>query len=265
VRTEVEISESGTELHDLLLNGAFQERKKEERDPKRGTDALRRMARVFADNPNVVLQELVNIAVEVCGADSAGVSLQEEGRDGKLQFRWAAVAGSFMQGADGTTPQAFRPGGACFDHGRVQLHRGMKKRFFDRYGIATEPITDGILIPWTNGSLRGTIWAVAYHSQEAFDFDDYELLRSLADFATIAIKHRCEEQALRRQATEVAAATTANELAHQINNPLQRLTNTIYLARQGGEEAQGYLKQACHDLADLSELVGKLLDVKSRE
>ena len=141
----------------------------------------------------------------------------------------------------------------------------MKKRFFDRYGIATEPITDGILIPWTNGSLRGTIWAVAYHSQEAFDFDDYELLRSLADFATTAIKHRCEEQALRRQATEAAAATTANELAHQINNPLQRLTNTIYLARQGGEEAGGYLKQACHDLSELSELVGKLLSVKSRD
>lgn len=262
MRTEVEISESGTELHDLLLNGAFQERKKEERDPKRGTDALRRMARVFADNPNVVLQELVNIAVEVCGADSAGVSLEDVGQDGKPKFRWAAVAGSFVHPENGT-PHAFGPGGACFDHGRVQLHRGMKKRFFDRYGVTTEPITDGILIPWTNGSLRGTIWAVAHHSHEAFVFEDYELLRVLADFATAAIRHRCEEQTLRRQETEAAAATTANELAHQINNPLQRLTNTVYLARQGGEEAQGYLKQACHDLSELSELVGKLLDVKS--
>lgn len=252
MRTEVEISESGMELHDLLLNGAFQERKNDERDPNREADALRRMARVFAENPNVVLQELVDIAVEVCGADSAGVSLEETGEDGRLRYRWSAVAGSFVQDARGTTSQVFSTGGADFSGGGTQRYR--------RRGLATEPISDGMLIPWSKDNMRGRIWAVAYHSREAFGYDEQKLLSELADFATIAIRHRFQEQELRRRETDAAAATTANELAHQINNPLQRLTNTMYLARQGGEEAQSYLKQACHDLSALAELVGKLLE-----
>jgi hypothetical protein len=251
VRTEVEIPESGMELHDLLLNGAFQERKNDERDPNREADALRRMARVFAENPNVVLQELVDIAVEVCGADSAGVSLEERSEDGKLRYRWSAIAGSFVQDRRGTTSRVFTQSGAGFSGGGTQRYRG---------GLATEPISDGILIPWSKDSMRGRIWAVAYHSREAFHYDDQRLLTELADFATIAIRHRFHEQELRRRETDAAAATTANELAHQINNPLQRLTNTMYLARQGGEEAQSYLKQACHDLSALAELVGKLLE-----
>lgn len=252
MRTEIEISESGMELHDLLLYGAFHERKNDERDPSRGADALRRMARVFAENPNVVLQELVDIAVEVCGADSAGVSLEETGEDGKLRYRWSAVAGSFLQEERGTVSHVFSTGGAGFGRSETRGHR--------RAGLATEAISDGMLIPWTKDNMRGRIWAVAYHSREAFGYDEQKLLSELADFATIAIRHRFEELELRRRETDAAAATTANELAHQINNPLQRLTNTIYLARQGGDEAQAYLKQACHDLTALSELVGKLLE-----
>ena len=48
-------------------------------------------------------------------------------------------------------------------------------------------------------------------------------------------------------------------MAHQINNPLQSLTNTMFLARQGGPDTHTYIEQAFTDLTALSERVRKLL------
>lgn len=43
-----------------------------------------------------------------------------------------------------------------------------------------------MLIPWASDDIRETIWAISYHSQEHFHREDYLLLKSLADFASIA-------------------------------------------------------------------------------
>ena len=53
----------------------------------------------------------------------------------------------------------------------------------------------------------------------------------------------------------------ANDLAHKINNPLQGLTNVLYLAAEGynGEEAKVVGQQAFDNLEKLSALVRKLL------
>jgi signal transduction histidine kinase len=58
----------------------------------------------------------------------------------------------------------------------------------------------------------------------------------------------------------------ANDLAHQINNPLQGLTNMLYLARQSegvGDERSLALKLEA-DFSRLSRLVKDLLDLPSR-
>jgi nitrogen-specific signal transduction histidine kinase len=62
-----------------------------------------------------------------------------------------------------------------------------------------------------------------------------QALRSVADFALIAVRHQYNERVLRRFETQKAAATMANRLAHEINNPLQCLTNSLYLASQDGK------------------------------
>jgi nitrogen-specific signal transduction histidine kinase len=65
-----------------------------------------------------------------------------------------------------------------------------------------------------------------------------------------------------KNATAVAAAAMANELAHQINNPLQSLTNTLFLLvhdDQANPHAQLLAEQASAEIARLSALVTKLL------
>ena len=54
-------------------------------------------------------------------------------------------------------------------------------------------------------------------------------------------------------------------MAHQINNPLQSLTNTMFLARQGGPDTQKYIEQAFTELTALSDRVRKLLALNYNE
>ena len=230
------------ELRDLLTDQEFIARKLKSHSSKSGLDAMRRLALVFADGQETILQSLVDAAVAFTGADSAGISLLQ-GLPDAPHFRWMAVSGCFAKYAQATTPRFFSPCGICLDAGRPQLYR-VTKPYFDFLGMQASPITDGILIPWENHAFRGTIWVASHTSPAAFEFDDYNLLNSLAEFAFIALEHHTREKDLRHEVRNAASAAMANDLAHEINNPLQGLTNSLFLARQGGPSAQAYLEQA---------------------
>ena len=179
--------ESGMELRDLLADAEFPLRKKRTRQESCAADAYRTVARVFADNPDIVLQHLVGAATAFCGADSAGISL-EEGNEKERRFRWIAISGSFASFLGGTTPRFFSPCGTTLDCGRAQLYR-VGKTYYDYLGIKADPITDGILIPWQAAEVRGTIWVVSHRYREAFDIEDFKLIEGLADFASIAVEN----------------------------------------------------------------------------
>jgi hypothetical protein len=259
MQTEAGPCDTGMSLRDLLADPRFPLRAKKSRELNAESLALRRLSRVFTLNPESVLQELVNIAVEFCGADSAGISL-EEPENGT--FRWIVVAGSFSQYLGGRTPRNYSPCGTCLDSGRAQLY-GVTKPYYDHLGVTAEPIIDGMLIPWSSELLRGTLWSVSHSSEEAFCSEDYELLKSLADFASLILQYQQQEKLLRDAACSRSIAEMAHKLAHRINNPLQSLTNTIFLARYGKEDAEQHLIQAEIDLKRLSEQVAILLDVSS--
>lgn len=96
----------------------------------------------------------------------------------------------------------------------------------------------------------------------AFEPQDYELLKSLSDFAAIILCQQAAEKLARRLERAEASSARAHQMAHQINNPLQSLTNTMYLARQGGPNAQAYVESAFEELNRLSERVKRLLALK---
>lgn len=257
-------TEDGMHLRDLLSDEDFARRAAKTRDFHQPLEALSRITRVFSERPEDVLQELVEIAVACCGADSAGISLEEPDEAGEPTFRWVAISGSFSRYLQGRTPRFFSPCGTCLDSGRPQLYR-VTKPYYDFLGVTAEPITDGILIPWETEGIRGTIWAVSHQREEAFELQDYQLLKSLADFIAITMRRKKIESIARNAAKAEASADRAHKMAHQINNPLQKLTNTIYLARQGGPDADLYLDAAVVELAALSEKVKSLLALKYNE
>lgn len=188
------------ELHDLLSDREFLDRRNISNRAEKQFEALQTLALVFSESPSVVLQKLVDIAVEFCGADSSGISLEEAGDDGSLRFRWVAISGTFSQYVHGTTPRFFSPCGTCLSTGRPQHYR-LTKPYYDFLGVTAEPINDGMLIPWTSDESRGTIWAVSHGSRQTFSPDDYKLLSTLADFAGISVRlaERAERASSLRQ------------------------------------------------------------------
>jgi signal transduction histidine kinase len=141
-----------------------------------------------------------------------------------------------------------------------QLFR-VPKPYLDLIGLEAPPVTDGILIPWEVDGTRGTLWLLAHGPYQRFDREDYRMLQSLSDFAAIAVRHQQQQAALLTKTAAAAAAAMANELAHQINNPLQKLMQSVYLAGQGGAKVDTFAHQAMEDLIKLSELVQQLLSL----
>ena len=183
-------AEAGMDVRDLLADHEFILRKKRPRQEiYTAAEAYQSLAHVFTDKSDVILQRLVEAATTFCGADSAGISLEERDPDGERRFRWIAISGSFAPFLGGTTPRFFSPCGTTLDRGRVQLYR-VGKPYYDYLGIKADPITDGILMPWQAGEMRGTIWIVSHRHREAFDLADLKLMDGLADFAAIAVENR---------------------------------------------------------------------------
>jgi nitrogen-specific signal transduction histidine kinase len=92
------------------------------------------------------------------------------------------------------------------------------------------------------------------------------MMQVLADFAATGVRQQRQQKILLEHAKAAAAAAMANELAHKINNPLQSLTNILYLAAEGqdGKDAAAVGRQALEHLTRLSALVEKLLALPNR-
>ena len=252
----------GVQIADLLGDTAFARRVRHRRDTLEPGEGLRRIARVFADRPQRILQELADVARELCAADSAGISVEEVG-ESKHDFRWVATSGRYKLLQNATLPYDFAPCGISLARGKPQLLR-VGQPFFDLLGVNADLVTDGMLIPWQVEDIRGTIWVVAHSATEAFDHDDYENVQSLADFAAIAVRHQRQQALLIERASAEARAVIVNELAHEINNPLQAITNLLFIESQGTGEAKALAAELAREIQRLTNVVVKLLVTTAR-
>ena len=229
-------------------------------------EGMHRLAHAFVENPQTMLKELVYAAVELCGADSAGISVERaDGTDDNF-YHWVATAGRYSHFLDANLPRYPSACGICLMRGQAQ-HFRVGQRFFDIMGIEAPLVTDGILQPWEVGEMRGTIFIMAHGRSEAFDEEDLRMMKMLADFAAMGIRHQRQQTLLMEQERATAAANMANGLAHKINNPLQSLTNILYLAANGsaGQDARDVGQKALDDLRRLSSLVQELLALPTQQ
>ena len=110
--------------------------------------------------------------------------------------------------------------------------------------------------------MRGTIFIISHTRDEAFDSEDLHLMQILSNFAAMGIRHQSQQRELLAQ----AAAAMADDLAHQINNPLQGLTNVLYLAgqHQGVGDEHSLAIKLEPEFSRLAVLVKNLLELPKR-
>jgi GAF domain-containing protein len=258
----IDVEATGLEVIDILDDPAFAARRIHSRDALAQMAGVRRLAHTFIEHPDDILQELVRAAIDLCGADSAAISVvKENGTDAEF-YHWVASAGVYSGFLNAMLPRYPSACGICLERGRPQVIRVLPK-FFELLGVQAPPVTDGLLLPWHIEGTQGTIFVMAHLRDQAFDMEDLRMMETLADFAAMAMLQTKQRAQLLQKSSAAAAATMANDLAHQINNPLQGLTNILFLAQQqpvdSGEHALA--TKLAPDFERLSTLVKKLLSI----
>jgi hypothetical protein len=259
---ELSVEATGLEVLDLRTDAGFATRNLHPRDIGAQMAGLQRLSRALLEKPDTILQELVSAAVDLCGADSAGISIEKEGGSDQEFYHWIATAGAYSEFLNAILPRNPSACGLCLERGHPQ-HFTVSKRFFDILGVEAPLVTDGILFPWNTEETRGTIFVMAHGRTEAFDENDARLMTMLADFAAMGYRQQKQQARLIAQERAAAAAQMANRLAHEINNPLQSMTNAAYLLAEGTskEDPKMLGRELSDDIRRLSGLVRELLSL----
>jgi hypothetical protein len=262
MRMDITAEATGLEVLDLRVDADFASRNLHARDIGTQMAGLQRLSRALLESPETILQELVNAAVDLCGADSAGISIEKEDGSDQEFYHWVATAGAYSNFLDAILPRYPSACGLCLERGHAQ-HFTVSKKFFDILGVEAPLVTDGILLPWSVEGTRGTIFVMAHGRVEAFDENDARLMTMLADFAAMGFKQQKQQARLIAEERNAAAAQMAHELAHEINNPLQSMTNYAYLMARGagGVDSKALGQGLSDDIERLSGLVKKLLSI----
>jgi len=252
---------TGLEVIDIESDPAFLSRRLHKHDIAAQMEGMQRLGSAFIEKPETMLQELVEAAVDLCQADSAGISLQDR-EGGDTTYTWVATAGRYARFLNAELPSFPSACAVCIQRDRPQIFR-VTQAFFDLMKIEADTVTDGLLIPWTVDQTHGTIWIMAHGRVQAFDLTDCRVMEMLANFAAMAVRQQRQQRLLVAQAEANAAAAMANDLAHQINNPLQSLTNCAYIASENTSDpaTQNLARNMSADLERLSTLTKKLLAV----
>ena len=196
---------------------------------------------------DAVLQRMVETAVELCQAHSAGVSLLEK-ENGREIVRWRAAAGAWGQYVGGFMPREGSPCGTVIDRNSAMLmHRPQR-----HYTITGLPaIVELLLVPiHSEGRPVGTCWVIAHDETRKFDAEDHRVITNLSRFAATAY-HLLVEHGLRSElaAQRVVEAGLAADLA--------QLRRTETALRDTQHQLQAELADSKLLQATSAELIGQ--------
>ena len=108
-----------------------------------------------------MLQALADVALELCQAHSAGISILEHA-DGRDFFRWHAVSGQWRAMQWNTLPREFSPCGTVLDRAAAQLMISPERYFTPMLQISPK-VAEVLLVPFeVAGEMVGTVWVIAH-------------------------------------------------------------------------------------------------------
>ncbi|MGD0023907.1 MAG: PAS domain S-box protein [Xanthobacteraceae bacterium] len=195
------IGASRVPLEHVIITAELGRRPSRSPDYEGESRALAMLMEVMADRPGAdsILQKLVETALELCRAHSAGISILEKENEREV-FRWRAVAGPWSIYRGEAVPRE-SPCGTVLDRNSALLMRYPERHYTYAQNI-TLPIAEALLIPLhVGGEPVGTIWIISHDETRRFDAEDHRLMTSLGRFAANAYQLLNQE----RLATELAA------------------------------------------------------------
>jgi two-component system, cell cycle sensor histidine kinase and response regulator CckA len=149
--------------------------------------ALIALAQAMNQAPRTFLQKLADTALELCHADSAGISVLES-PEGASMFRWRAVAGRYAPHIDTSMARDGCPCGTVLQQDSALLF-DRPERHFTALRAMNLPILENLTVPFHSaGKPAGTLWVLTHTPERKFDAEDARLLTSLSRFASAAFE-----------------------------------------------------------------------------
>src|SRR5688572_18295148 len=139
------LNQSPLGLKDVVINSELLNRPAKAPNYEAENQALMALAQTLADAPDMILQRLAETALQLCRADTAGISLLAQ-QDGAEVLRWEALAGVFSDRLNSTMPRDANPCGITIDRNATQLMY-MAERVFPALR-SDPPVVEALVIPF---------------------------------------------------------------------------------------------------------------------
>ncbi len=255
--------EKTIKLDDVVITERLRQRTRRPPDFEAENDALRALAQHLIDDPETLLQRLVDIAVELCRCGSAGVNILETLPTGMRVFRWAAVSGTYGKYEGTTVLREASPSSVCLDRGAPQLF-GYPGRYFSSVERLDPPVVEALVLELRGREEAvGTLWIAAHDKSREFDLEDVRLMSSLATFTAAALQAQ-RQRADVRHANELKDRFLAT-LSHELRTLLTAILGWTRMIRTGAIDP----KRVPHALETIErnaqlqmDLVSDLLDLE---
>jgi two-component sensor histidine kinase len=215
--------------------------------------AIQDLARQMADQPKEVLPRLVKRAMEICDAESAGVSILEPESE---QFRWFGLSGVLATFEGTTTPRNSSPCGICLDmNGPILMEH--PERAYDWIRDANISVPEVLLVPLAvkDSDAIGTLWIVS-REKGHFNSGHARAMTELATFAGMALRMIQSEERL--SLALVRQETLAREMSHRVKNLFAIMAGMIRITARNSatkDELVETLSARLRALADANSLV----------
>lgn len=177
--------------------------------------ALQDLAAHMAEQPEEILPRFVDLAMQMTGGVSGGLSLYEASPEPGV-FRWRYLRGVLAPFENATTPRNFSPCGVTLDCNGPVLS-AHPERVYDWIADANIVVPEVLLVPLYLGGRQplGTLWIIS--DQEGhFDRGHARAMSELAAFVGIALRMLNSEKQL--TAALEQQETLAKEMSHRVKN-----------------------------------------------
>jgi len=182
------VSSEPASLQDILITSKLKSRRRRKPNHYAENAALQSLARVMTTSPETLIDTLLKLALELCSAGTAGLSLRETNEQGEQIFRWTNLAGALRKHIGGSTPRDFSPCGVTVDRNAPQLFT-LPGRRFQYFNGLDFTIVEALVIPvYLGAETPGTIWIVSHDDEIKFDSEDARIMTGLAEFTTCALQ-----------------------------------------------------------------------------
>lgn len=210
------------------------------------TRAIQDLAGRMADIPDEVLPRLTGLALEMCEAASAGISVLEGD-----SFLWMSLVGKLAVFEGTTAPLHNSPCGVCLERLAPTLME-RPERVYRWIADAGVDVPEVLLIPlrFNDGAPIGTIWVVAHEGQH-FHAGHARVMTELALFAGSALKVIRSAAALKEALAK--EETFAREMSHRVKNFFSVANGLVRMTARHSPTKEHMVENLLHRLNALAD------------